>query len=164
MMYLDNDKFYNQLMDWYSKPDGTVMPNEIAIAIMKICKNLAKSGRFAGYSWREDMVQEAILMCVRGARKFDPKKSSNPFSYFTQIAYNSFRKFLNDEHKHLATIEYYKQNAAPDHGIEINDEDESYNFIIDNAKRKDTVYQKHYEIKKKRASPVSRIMDSCFED
>lgn len=38
-----------------------------------------------GNSYREDMVMDAVENCIRYCNNFDPKKSHNPFAYFTRI-------------------------------------------------------------------------------
>ena len=138
------------------------MPNSIAVAIMQICKNLARLGRFSGYTWKDDMIQEAIYDCLNGARNFNPQKTNNPFAYFTQIAYNAFRRYLNNEHARLAAIESYKQEIITPY--EIDGEEDYYDSITQEAKSSDTVYQKRYNIKKKQ-KVKSYIMDIdklCF--
>lgn len=158
--YIDNKTFYNDLVDWYSKGDNVQMPNNIARAIIQICENLARSGKFAGYTWKEDMIQEAILVCVKSARNFNPEKSTNPFAYFTQIAFNAFRRFLNIEHTRLATIENYKNSL--DISFE-NDNYDDYEFISESARNYDRHYQKHYEIKKRKNKKNNSEVETFFK-
>lgn len=160
--YINNKEFYEQLKTWYATGPDSLMPNQIARAIMQICENLSRSGRFVGYTWREDMVQDAILVCVRSARKFNPEKSDNPFAYFTQIAYNAFKRYLNIEHARLAAIESYKQSL--DITYESDCDDDDYNHITETAKSYDFKYQKNYEVKKKaKRSSKSNKLDEMFE-
>lgn len=163
-MYLNNQTFYERLKEWQESGEETV-PDDIAKAIMQICYNLARCGRFAGYTWKDDMIGDAIYMCIRSASKFNPDRSSNPFSYFTQIAYNAFRHYLNVEHTRLATIEAYKQSMDNFYDLNEHEEDE-YGHIKENAKNCDTVFQKRYEIKRKKPVKKSTAIDieDCFED
>lgn len=162
-MYLNNQKFYERLTEWLATDDEKV-PDDIAEGIFQICTNLARSGRFAGYTWKDDMIGEAILDCIRSARKFNPERSSNPFAYFTQIAYNAFRRCLNSEHLRLATIENYKQSMDIMYDVGENQEDE-YGHIAEQAKKYDTAFQKRYTIKRKKAKKSTAInIDDCFED
>ena len=162
-MYLNNQTFYKQLLDWKQSGDEQI-PDEIAKAIMEICSNLARCGRFAGYTWKEDMIGDAILTCIKVAKNFDPERSKNPFSYFTQIAYNCFRQFLNKEHLRLATIEEYKQVTDTVYGID-ETEDDDYGHITESAKRYDTAFQKRRNVKKKYQKKSTAIdIENCFED
>ena len=68
--------------------------------IMLIAQNLAKKSNYNGYSWVNDMVNEAILTCLKYCRNWDPEKSQNPFAYLTTICNSSFKGFLNKESKH----------------------------------------------------------------
>lgn len=158
--YIDNKTFYNELIDWYSKGDNIQMPDSIARAIIQICENLARSGKFVGYTWKDDMVQEAILVCVKSARNFNPDKSTNPFAYFTQIAFNAFRRFLNIEHTRLATIENYKQSLNI--SFDSNDDD-IYEYISESARNYDRQYQKNYEIKKRKNKKQKLDVENFFE-
>jgi DNA-directed RNA polymerase specialized sigma24 family protein len=42
---------------------------------------------------RKDCVQTAVIDCYQYSKGFKPEKSSNAFSYITQIIKNGFRKF-----------------------------------------------------------------------
>ena len=45
--YVNNEDFYNRLVEW--KESGIEkIPDDIALTIVKICENLAKSGKFCG--------------------------------------------------------------------------------------------------------------------
>lgn len=162
-MYLNNQKFYERLTEWLATDEEKV-PDDIAESIFQICTNLARSGRFAGYTWKDDMIGEAILDCIKSTRKFNPERSRNPFSYFTQIAYNAFRRYLNGEHLRLATIENYKQSMENMYDVGEYQDDE-YGHIAEQAKNCDTVFQKRYTIKKKKSKKSTATnIDSCFED
>lgn len=160
--YLNNAELYQEMVHWKEQGPETKMPDSIANAIMQICRNLARSGRFSGYTWKDDMIQEAILDCVKGARSFNPEKTNNPFAYFTQIAYNAFRRYLNIEHARLAAIESYKQEM--DTPYEIDGDEDCYDSITAEAKSTDTAYQKQYTVKKKKKvrTYVMNIDELCF--
>ena len=159
--YIDNKTFYDSIVKWYSQGDSAPMPDNVARAIIQICENLARSGKFAGYTWKDDMIQEAVYICVKSAKNFDPQKTNNPFAYFTQIAFNAFRRFLNIEHTRLATIQNYKQSL--DITYEFDDSDEYTNGIIESAQKYDNNYQKSYEIKKKSKKQNCNDIESFFE-
>lgn len=62
----------------------------IANSIIKIATHLSYLPNFHGYTYRADMISDAIEACCRYIDNFDPKKSENPFAYFTQICWYSF--------------------------------------------------------------------------
>jgi hypothetical protein len=68
---------------------------------MLICNKLSTKPNFMGYSYRDEMIADAIENCVAAAHSFDPEKSNNPFAYFTQIAKNGYAKEYKKIHKHI---------------------------------------------------------------
>lgn len=76
------------------------MSNELAKMLMLLTERYSKTSKFGGYTFREDMVSEALINLCKNALKFDPVKSSNPFSFYTTAIHNSFLQFLNNEKKH----------------------------------------------------------------
>lgn len=78
----------------------------IAICFMKISEGLSHSPNFINYSFREDMVMDAVENCIKAINNFDIDKPTrtgkpNPFSYFTQISYYAFLRRIAKEKKQL---------------------------------------------------------------
>ncbi len=100
--YVNNKDFYDALVLYKNKlaenPDAKI-PNYIGECIMAICTKLATKPNFSGYSYRDEMIADGIENCIAAANGFDPNKSSNPFSYFTQIAWNAFIRRISREKK-----------------------------------------------------------------
>lgn len=65
-----------------------------------IAERYSRKSNFVGYSFREDMVSAAMMNLCNNALKFDPAKSSNPFSFYTTAIHNSFLQYMADEKKH----------------------------------------------------------------
>lgn len=70
---------------------------------MKIATHLAHKPNFAGYSFKDEMVCDGIENCLQYIHNFDPKKSKNPFAYFTQIIFYAFLRRIQKEKKQLYT-------------------------------------------------------------
>lgn len=68
--------------------------------IQLIATRYSLKHNFAGYSFREDMVSAAVMNLCNTALKFNPEKSSNPFSYYTTSIYHSFLQYMADEKNH----------------------------------------------------------------
>lgn len=68
--------------------------------IWMIAERYSRKGNFVGYSFREDMVSAAMANLCNNALKFNPEKSSNPFSFYTTAIHNSFLQYMADEKKH----------------------------------------------------------------
>lgn len=67
--------------------------------IKQIAEKYSSKHNFAGYSYREDMVSAAVANLCNNALKFNPERSSNPFSYFTSSIHNSFLQYMAEEKK-----------------------------------------------------------------
>lgn len=111
--YVDNQRFCKEMTDWKkvvkeaeeadeSRPPVT---DYIAECFLKIAEHLSYRPNFINYPFREDMVGDGIENCLLYAHNFDPKKSKNPFSYFTQIIYYAFLRRIEKEKKQ-AFIKY----------------------------------------------------------
>jgi len=59
------------------------------------------------------MIGDGIENCIMYFSNFDPKKSKNPFAYFTQIIYYAFLRRILKEKKQL----YTKYKMTEQHGI-----------------------------------------------
>lgn len=107
--YIDNEKFLEELVTHKkavakakkagSKPPG--VSNYIGQCFLDIANNLAKKPNFANYTYKDDMVSDSVENCIMYATNFDPKKSRNPFAFFTQIIYYAFLRRIQKEKKQL---------------------------------------------------------------
>ena len=75
------------------------VPRYIGESIVLICNNLAKKPNFSGYTYKDDMISDAMIDCIAAVDNFNPDKTNNPFAYFTQIAWNAFIRRIHKEKK-----------------------------------------------------------------
>lgn len=73
--------------------------NYIGECIWLIANRLSTNRNFIGYTYREEMIGDAIENCLRYLHNFDPDKSKNPFAYFTTIMYYAFLRRIDKEKK-----------------------------------------------------------------
>ena len=99
------------------------VPPYIGECIYKIATHLSYKPCFIGYSFRDDMVFDGIENCLRYIKNFDPAKSSNPFSYFTQIIYFAFLRCISKEKKQ-SHIKHRIILEAPFEFFELQEQDE----------------------------------------
>lgn len=105
--YIDNKLFYEEMRKYIelcreaSETDDIfpIIPNYLGECFFKISTKLATRPNFSNYSYKEEMIGDAIENCIHYVRSFNPDKSTNPFAYFTQIAWNSFIARINKEKK-----------------------------------------------------------------
>lgn len=119
--YINNKDFlaemikYRQVID-EAKQFGSrkpQIPTYVAKCFMMIAENLSHKPNFLSYTFRDEMVADAIENCVMYVDNFDPAKSSNPFAYFTQITYYAFLRRIQKEKKQL----YVKYKSTETAGI-----------------------------------------------
>ena len=105
--YVDNKEFLAEMIKWKKKynaaeDSGRKKPpisNYIAESFLKIAEHLSYRPNFMNYPYREEMVGDGVENCLMYAHNFDPEKSKNPFSYFTQIIYFAFLRRIEKEKK-----------------------------------------------------------------
>ena len=83
----------------------------IGECFLKISEHLSYKPNFINYPYREEMIGDGIENCIMYAHNFDPEKSKNPFSYFTQIIYYAFLRRIQKEKKQ-SYIKYKAIEAA----------------------------------------------------
>lgn len=75
------------------------IPEYLGECVLKIATRLSQKSNFINYSYRDDMILDGIENCIQCMNSFDPDKSSNPFSYFTQVIYFAFLRRIAKEKK-----------------------------------------------------------------
>jgi len=111
--YVDNEKFFAEIKKWKQRvidarevdekdPPSTEYMGE---CFLKICEHLAMRPNFINYTFRDDLVSDGIENCLLYAHNFNPEKSKNPFSYFTQIIHHAYVRRIVKERK-LMHIKY----------------------------------------------------------
>ena len=105
--YIDNDVFFQEMIEWKTKvieaeDSGDPRPpvtNYIGECFLKISEKLANRPNFMNYPYREEMISDGVENCLMYAHNFNPEKSKNPFSYFTQMSYYAFLRRIEKEKK-----------------------------------------------------------------
>lgn len=105
--YVNNNELYEHMVKYCDARDKALaaglpkppVDNFIGEAIMKIATHLSFRPNFIGYSYRQDMIGDAIDNCLTYIDSFDPKKSRNAFAYITQICWCAFIRRLKIEKK-----------------------------------------------------------------
>lgn len=116
--YVNNSEFLEKIKKFkseYKKGKVTRIPEDIAETILNIATNLAKSPKFNGYTYKDEMISDGVLNCIEKIHNFSSRKSNNPFAYFTQIIYFAFLRRIKGEHKHS----YIKNKMMQDMSLEL---------------------------------------------
>ena len=110
--YVDNQKFYQEILEHKRKvaearEKGLEEPrlsNYIGECIWKIANKLSCKPCFLNYSYRDEMISDAIENCILYFNDYDPNRGSNSFEYFTQVIYFAFLRRINKEEKNRYII------------------------------------------------------------
>ena len=79
-----------------------IVPDYIAQCFLKICEGLSHKANFVRYTYREEMVMDAVENCLKAIDRFDPEAATrtgnlNAFAYFTQISWYAFLRRIQNE-------------------------------------------------------------------
>ena len=116
--YVSNKQFLKMILEYQDTQDRKLY-NEIGKIFLLIAKNLLNKTNFINYTQdrKDEMLSDATYTMCRYIDKFDINKGDNPFAYFTQYAWNSFRMTLNNYKKmddtfiNLSFIENFDNNT-----------------------------------------------------
>ena len=112
--FIDNKEFYTAIVEYRKKVDVAKekgltkkdegwprIPRYIGKCFLDIAEHLSMRPNFSNYMYRQDMVSDAVENCVIYAHNFDPEKSKNPFSYFTQVCWYAFIRRIGKEKRQI---------------------------------------------------------------
>ena len=107
--YVNNKEFLAAMVE-YTKNVNKAKRNKqpkppvtdyIGSCFLKIANHLSYRPNFINYTFRDDMISDGIENCLQYLDNFNPRKSNNPFAYFTQIIYYAFIRRIQKEKKQV---------------------------------------------------------------
>tara|TARA_B100000963_G_scaffold195085_2_gene169764 strand:- start:12440 stop:12991 length:552 start_codon:yes stop_codon:yes gene_type:complete len=119
--YVNNKEFtqavseFNQACKLAESKDKTPprMPEYIGECIYKIATRLSTRPNFINYTYRDEMICDAIENCIQYIGNFNQEKSNNAFAYITQICYYAFLRRIQKEKKQV----FIKQKSIEEANI-----------------------------------------------
>ena len=137
MTHYVNNKTLLECIEKYQKQKNDAIQNNTTLpkipeyfgeAIIQIATRFSRRSNFIGYSFRDEMISDAIEHALVAADKFDPNKSSNPFSYITTMVYYSFIRRIAKE-KRQSYIRSKLIQDMPIDSFDIQDHDDDTDFM-----------------------------------
>lgn len=115
--------------------DSDEISEELAIYIKKIAEGLSYAPNFINYTYKEEMVGDAILKMVQALehKKFDLENRDNPFGYFTTIAFHAFINRIKKEKKQREMINDYQEQVYNELMCENNQTNVGQVYVADNT-------------------------------
>jgi len=185
--YVDNKEFSLNIVE-YVKTINTarekevelpIVPNYLAECFLKIAENLSHKSNFIRYTYREEMVMDAVENCLKAVENYNINaitRSGNPnaFAYFTQIIWYAFLRRIAKEKRQQEIKEKYLSQS----GIEaflVSEQGEASagvatHFIdvlkdrIDKVKQYDTIMKEYGKKEKKMRKKRTVNVDSDLKD
>ena len=110
--YVSNKDFSTAVVEYCtkaqkSKSEGNplpVVPDYIATCFLKIAEGLSHKANFVRYTYREEMVMDAVENCLKAIENYNIEAATrsgkpNAFAYFTQISWYAFLRRIQKEKK-----------------------------------------------------------------
>ena len=132
--YVNNKDFSYAVVDYVTilneaRDTGTelpIVPDYIASCFLKIAEGLSHKSNFIRYTYREEMVMDAVENCLKAIENYNLEAATrtgkpNAFAYFTQISWYAFlRRIAKEKKQQDVKIKYMTQSGVEE-------------FIIDNG-------------------------------
>ena len=152
--YVNNKEFSLAVVDYCNRLQKAqkqkskkipVIDNYIAECFLKIAEGLSHKSNFIRYTYREEMVMDAVENCLKAIKNYDIGTATrtgtpNAFAYFTQIAWYAFLRRIDKEKKqqdiklkYMANIEY---EDLVDNENSTEQSDEAGQFLVDTLRQK----------------------------
>ena len=140
--YVNNKEFSQAVVDYctvlnQAKKDNKslpVVPNYLAECFLKIAEGLSHKSNFIRYTYREEMVMDAVENCLKAIGNYNLEaatRTGNPngFAYFTQISWYAFLRRIAKEKKQQDIKLKYMTSSGIEEYI-VSDGDAQTNSVV----------------------------------
>ena len=123
--YVNNQEFSAAVVDYVgtvkeAKDNNKTIPvvtDYVATCFLRIAENLSHKSNFIRYTYREEMVMDAVENCLKAVENYDINASTrtgkpNAFAYFTQIIWYAFLRRITKEKKQQDIKEKYLSQSG----------------------------------------------------
>jgi hypothetical protein len=146
------------------------IPEYIGECFYKIATRLSTKYRFANYTYRDEMISDAIENCVMVVNGFDPNKSNNPFAYFTQVIRNAFFRRIMKEKKQQYVKYRSMQKMTIDSGLSLHQEMDDARSIENSYLTMEHVnefikdYENYLQVTKEKSKKAKKGIEKIIEE
>jgi len=183
--YVNNAEFSQSVVEYVksarqAKIDEStkpMVPDYIARCFLKIAEGLSHKANFVRYTYREEMVMDAVENCLKAIENYNIDKATrtgkpNAFAYFTQISWYAFLRRIQKEKKQQDIKLRYLSETGLEQLVAEEFENnpaalQTQAFIDDLRERIDIVKENDQAVKsyaKKERKKRSRHVDSDLTD
>lgn len=173
--YIDNKKLLAAFTEHREKTqkaraegrEDPMLPDYIGRCFLLLADNLGKKYNFSGYSYLDEMRDDAIENAIVAANNFDPTKSSNPFGYFTKIMWFAFLRRIDKEKKQTVIKYSLMQKMATEGSLFNGEEIKGLDIKVDNefmdAAVNDFEEKKKKKDEKSKATKAKKGVEEFFD-
>ena len=125
--YVNNAQFSQAVVDYVTTVRAAkeidapkpMVTDYIARCFLKISEGLSHKANFVRYTYREEMVMDAVENCLKAIENYNLEVATrtgkpNAFAYFTQIAWYAFLRRIEKEKKQQdIKLKYLSVNWSP---------------------------------------------------
>lgn len=176
--YINNKKMYEEFCKYRervqaAKAEGKELPRipeYLGECFYKIATRLSTKYRFANYTYRDEMISDAIENCVMVVNGFDPAKSNNPFAYFTQVIRNAFFRRIMKEKKQQYVKYRSMQKMTIDSGLSLHQEMDDARSIENSYLTMEHVnefikdYENYLQVTKEKSKKAKKGIEKIIEE
>ena len=141
--YVNNADFSQAVVDYVktvqeAKKTNTqlpIVPDYIASCFLRIAEGLSHKSNFIRYTYREEMVMDAVENCLKAIENYDIEAATrtgkpNAFAYFTQITWFAFLRRIAKEKKQQDVKMKYLAKAGVENFIDNDLGDEMSHQVV----------------------------------
>ena len=172
--YVNNADFSQAVVDYVTtvnearENNKTIpkVPDYVAQCFLRIAEGLSHKSNFIRYTYREEMVMDAVENCLKAINNYDIEAATrtgkpNAFAYFTQITWYAFlRRIAREKKQQDIKMKYIANSGFEDFMVNEHGDDTSgliaEAFVdtlktrIDRVKFVDTEVKEYAKVEKKR--------------
>lgn len=143
--YVNNADFSQAVVDYVklvneakqSKTEIPKVPDYVAQCFLRIAEGLSHKANFIRYTYREEMVMDAVENCLKAVLNYDIEAATrtgkpNAFAYFTQITWYAFLRRIAKEKKQQDIKLKYLTSSGIENFIHSEDADDMSNYVVGN--------------------------------
>jgi hypothetical protein len=160
--WIDKKEFYQAVCDHREQqalnPDAP-MPDYIGQVIINIATGVMSRYNFNRYSYRDEMISDAILTIIKYYNTFDINKSDNPYGYFWLAAYRAGQRKVILEKEQQAIKAKTVQNMVVDDDILTRDELVEFNSYMSDFSDFDLEEYEASKSKKNKKKKKNSVVD-----
>ena len=181
--YVNNKEFSQAVVDYVKQLNEAkqteqslpIVPDYIASCFLKIAEGLSHKSNFIRYTYREEMVMDAVENCLKAIDNYNVETATrtgnpNAFAYFTQISWYAFLRRIAKEKKQQDIKLKYMTSSGIEEYIKLDVSDASTAVLnqfvdtlkdrIEKVKEKDDAFKVYAADEKKKLKRAKRSINT----